>query len=192
MEKVMEVIRRQVMNLLEERKQILIAIDGSCASGKTTLAEALAREYDCNLFRVDDFFLRPEQRTPERFAEIGGNVDYERFLAEVLRPLKAGRPFSYRPYDCGTGTLKEPVAVTPKGINIIEGSYSHHPYFEDPYDLKIFLKVSPEVREKRILQRPAFLHRRFFEEWIPMEQRYFEVFSIEEKADLVAVPEDNQ
>ena len=33
---------------------------------------------------MDDFFLRPEQRRPERFAEPGGNVDRERFAAEVL------------------------------------------------------------------------------------------------------------
>ena len=192
MDNVIETIRQQVTELLAERTRILIAIDGSCASGKSTLAEALAREYDCNLFRVDDFFLRPEQRTPGRFAEIGGNVDYERFFAEVLCPLKAGKSFSYRPYNCSTGALKAPVAVVPKAINIIEGSYSHHPYFQDPYDLKIFLKVDPGVREKRIAQRPAFLHRRFFEEWIPMEQRYFDVFAIEEKADIVAVPEDNR
>lgn len=191
MEKVIELIRRQVDDLLKERDRILIAIDGSCASGKTTLAAALAREYECNLFHMDDFFLRPGQRTPERLSEIGGNVDYERFGAEVLRPLKEGKSFSYRPYDCGSGELKEPVVVTPKKINIIEGSYSHHPYFEEPYDLKIFLKVSPAVREKRISQRPPFLHRRFFEEWIPMEQRYFDAFAIEEKADLSVMPEDN-
>lgn len=191
MEKVMEAIRRQVTNLLEERKQILIAIDGSCASGKTTLAGALAREYDCNLFHMDDFFLRPEQRTSERLAENGGNVDHERFWEEVLLPLQAGEPFSYCPYDCGTGKLKEPMVVMPQKINIIEGSYSHHPYFNDPYDLKIFLKISPVVREQRILQRPSFLHRRFFEEWIPMEQRYFDAFAIEEKADLSVMPKDN-
>ena len=166
-------IKAQIDALMEQKERVLVAIDGQCTSGKTTLAAKLAEIYDCNVFHMDDFFLRPEQRTPERFAETGGNVDYVRFAQEVLLPLKTGCPFSYSPFDCGTFALTDPVAVTPKGLNIIEGTYSFHPYFGDPYDLKILLKVAPEVQRERILQRPAFLHQRFFDQWIPMENRYF-------------------
>ena len=183
---------KDCIGAMAEKDRILIAIDGSCTSGKSTLAALLARELGCNVFRMDDYFLRPEQRTEERLAQPGGNVDYERFREEVLLPLKTGMPFFYRPYDCGTGNLKAPVAVTPKRISVIEGSYSHHPFFEGPYDIKVFLKVSPEVRLVRIGQRPAFLRKRFEEEWIPMEQRYFEAFDIESKADIVGFPKDNQ
>ena len=123
---------------------------------------------------MDSFFLRPEQRTAERYQLPGGNVDYERFAEEVLQPLKTGKPFSYRPFDCSTLALAQPVAVEPKRLNIIEGTYSHHPYFGDPYDLKLVLTVTEEQQRQRILERPAFLHRRFFEEWNPMENRYFE------------------
>ena len=70
--------------LLLEKSHVLVAIDGNCAAGKTTLAKKLAEHYDCNVLQMDDFFLRPEQRTPERFAQAGGNVDYERFALEVL------------------------------------------------------------------------------------------------------------
>jgi uridine kinase len=116
---------------------------------------------------------------------VGGNVDYERFQEEVLLPLKSGKAFSYRPFDCSTFTLAAPVAVTPKKLNIIEGTYSHHPYFGNPYDLKILLTVDEETQRQRILERPAFLHKRFFEEWIPMENRYFDGFEIQAKCDLV-------
>lgn len=192
MEKIMATIQNHIEKLLEEKGSVLIAIDGSCTSGKTTLAALLAKKYDCNVLHMDEFFLRPEQRTEERLAQPGGNVDYERFREEVLQPLLADGAFSYRPYDCGTGSLTEPVAVEPKKLTVVEGTYSHHPYFGDPYDLKIYLNVSPEVRVQRILRRPAFLQKRFFEEWIPMEQRYFTEFRIEEKADIAAAPEDNQ
>ena len=169
----LEIVKAQIDELMLQNAGILVAIDGKCTSGKTTLAAKLAEIYDCNVFHMDDFFLRPEQRTPERFAEIGGNVDYERFSEEVLTPLKAARPFWYRPFDCSTFTLAEPVYVTPKNLNIIEGTYSHHPYFGDPYDLKILLTVDAVTQRQRILERPAVLHNRFFGEWIPMEDRYF-------------------
>ena len=178
-------IVKPIDSLLQNKDRVILAIDGSCTAGKTTLANLLAQKYDCSIFHMDDFFLRPEQRTEDRYAEPGGNVDYERFHAEVLTPLMSALPFTYRPFSCRTMQLAQGVAVTPKQLTIIEGTYSHHPYFRDPYDLKIFLTVSPELQQQRILQRPAFLHRRFFEEWIPMEHRYFEGFSVEEKADMV-------
>ena len=174
----METIKAKIDELLTQKDMVIVAIDGKCTSGKTTLASKLAEIYDCNVFHMDDFFLRPEQRTPERFAEVGGNVDYERFQEEVLLPLKSGKAFSYCAFDCSTFTLAAPVAVAPKRLNIIEGTYSHHPYFGNPYDLKILLTVDEETQRKRILERPAFLHKRFFEEWIPMENRYFDGFAI--------------
>ena len=171
--------------LLAENRPVLVAIDGPCAAGKTTLGAKLQEKFDCNLFHMDDFFLRPEQRTEARFQEPGGNVDYERFREEVLEPLKRGETFSYRPFDCKTFTLAQPVPVVPKKLTIIEGSYSHHPHFENPYDLKVFLTVDPELQRQRILMRPEFLHQRFFEAWIPMENGYFAAFSVKEQADLV-------
>ena len=185
MERILDTVKKRIDGLLERKACVTVSIDGRCTSGKTTLAAALAEIYDCNVFHMDDFFLQPQQRIPERFAEAGGNVDYERFYGEVLIPLKGEQPFSYRPFDCGCFALAQPVPVTPRKLNIIEGTYSNHPYFGDPYDLKIILTVTPALQRERILRRPAFLHKRFFEEWIPMEDRYFEALQIEEKCDLI-------
>jgi len=185
MDKILEMSKKQIDTLLDDKNFVLVAIDGKCTSGKTILASKLAEIYDCNVFHMDDFFLRPEQRTPERFAEVGGNVDYERFQEEVLLPLKSGKAFSYRPFDCSTFALAAPVSVTPKKLNIVEGTYSHHPYFDNPYDLKILLTVDEETQRRRILERPIFLHKRFFEEWIPMENRYFEVFRISDQSEII-------
>ena len=171
---ILEMITRKIDGLLQEKEMVIIAIDGNCTSGKTTLAARLEERYDCNVFHMDDFFLRPEQRTPERYAETGGNVDYERFREEVLLPLKTGQAFSYRPFDCGSLSLSDPIRVLPKKLNIIEGSYSHHPYFGKPYDLKIMLTISTDLQRERVLQRPVFLQERFFREWIPMENQYFQ------------------
>ena len=58
----------------------VLAIEGGSASGKTTLGNILYEIYGCTVFHMDDFFLQPHQRTPERYNEIGGNVDRERFV----------------------------------------------------------------------------------------------------------------
>lgn len=181
----LDTVKNRIDALLSQKDSVIVAIDGKCTSGKTTLAAKLADIYDCNVFHMDDFFLRPEQRTPERFAEAGGNVDYERFREEVLLPLQTGCPFTYQPFDCKTFTLSEAVSVPAKKLTVIEGSYSMHPYFGDPYDFKILLTVDPEVQHQRVLTRPVPLQQRFFELWIPMENRYLEAFRIADKADLV-------
>lgn len=181
----MREILEKIDALLALQDRVLVAIDGPCTSGKTTLAGKLSEIYDCTVLHMDDFFLRPHQRTPERFAEPGGNVDYERFFEEVLLPLKAGNGFSYQPFDCKTFTLSAPVPVAPKKLTIIEGSYCNHPYFGDPYDLKIFLTITPTLQQQRILERPAFLHQRFLETWIPMEEKYFATFQIRQKCQII-------
>ena len=184
MKEILNAVTKQIDCLLGQKETVTVAIDGKCTSGKTTLASMLAQRYDCNVFHMDDFFLRPEQRTLERLSEIGGNTDYVRFQEEVLTPLQSGSSFSYRPYDCKTQTLSKPVCIYPKALNIIEGSYALHPYFGSPYDLKVLLTVSPEMQRQRIMQRNPFLHKRFFEEWIPMENRFFETLPFQ--SDLEA------
>ena len=58
----------RIETLLAERDCVFVAIDGPCTSGKTTFAAMLNRRFGGNVLHMDDFFLRPEQRTPERFA----------------------------------------------------------------------------------------------------------------------------
>ena len=181
----LEITKERIEQLLAEKDRVIVAIDGNCTSGKTTLTAQLAEIFDCTVFHMDDFFLRPDQRTPQRFEEAGGNVDYERFHEEVLLPLKAGKPFAYRPFDCSTFSLAEPVTVAPKKLVIIEGSYSLHPYFGNAYDLKILLTIDTGTQRQRVLERPAFLQERFFSLWIPMENRYLETFQIADQADLI-------
>lgn len=169
-----------------EKGRVLVAVDGGSAGGKTTLAALLGQIYDCNVFHMDDFFLRPEQQTAERLAEPGGNVDRERFDEEVLRPLVQGRPVRYRRYDCRTQTMGETQEMPPKPLNIVEGAYSMHPLLADSYDLSAFLRVPPEVQRTRVLARNGpEAGARFFTRWIPLEERYFAALDPAGRCDIV-------
>ncbi len=166
--------------------RVVIAIEGGSASGKTTLGKMLEEIYDCNVFHMDDFFLRPEQRTPERFSEVGGNIDRERFLSEVLIPLSEGKGVCFRKFDCSTQTLGSPITVSPKSLNFVEGAYSMHPQLAKYYDFSLFLDISPEMQRKRILVRNnERLAKRFFDEWIPMELRYFTETQIKDRCNMI-------
>lgn len=179
-------IFRRIDSLLAKGKEITVAIDGNSGSGKSTLAHDLSKIYDCNVFHMDDFFLRPEQRTIKRMQEIGGNVDYERFKQEVLDNLKKNQEFQYQIYDCSQGRLTDYIKVSPKRLNIVEGVYSMHPTLRDYYDLKVFLSIDPETQSKRILERSGkYMHERFLNEWIPLENEYFSKMKIPEICDMV-------
>lgn len=172
--------------LLSGRETVNIAIDGNSGAGKSTLAYLISSVYDCNIFHMDDFFLRPELKTKERLEEVGGNVDYVRFKNEVLNGLQSGRAFQYRVYDCKQMSFGEHVSVTPKRLNVIEGSYSLHPTLADRYDLKIFLQINGKEQSARILKRNGeVMHKRFLDEWIPLENMYFSEMKIKEQCDLV-------
>ncbi len=170
---------------LVSKGDAIIAIEGGSASGKTTLAGMLSDIYDCNVFHMDDFFLRPEQRTPERFAEVGGNVDRERFLEEVLIPLSEKRAVCYRKFDCSAQTLGNPITVAPKKLTFVEGAYSMHPMLQKYYDFSLFLDVDSECQRERILVRNSEgLAKRFFDEWIPYEKRYFSETQIKKRCNM--------
>jgi hypothetical protein len=171
---------------LAEKEMLTVAIDGPSGAGKSSLASWLQRVYgDCEVFHMDDFFLPPERKTEERLKTPGGNVDWERFRDEVIFSLEKGKPFSYRPYDCCTCTLKEPVTVTPRRLNIVEGVYSHHPALREAYDMSFFLSIGKKEQSERILLRNGkLMHKRFMKEWIPLEDLYFREMCIVGKADL--------
>lgn len=175
----------KIDTVLQKKGQAVIAIEGGSASGKTTLAATLEDLYGCTVFHMDDFFLRPEQRTAARLAEIGGNVDRERFLEEVLHPLSRGENINYQRFDCATQSLLSPTTVAPGTLTVIEGAYSMHSDLAPYYDLSVFLDVTLACQRERILKRntPAFA-KRFFEEWIPLEHAYFTATNIKARCDL--------
>lgn len=168
-----------------EKGRVTLAIEGGSASGKTTLSQILKDIYRCTVFHMDDFFLRPVQRTPERLAEVGGNIDRERFLEEVLIPLSKNESVSYRRFDCSTFKLSPATEIVPEKLTVIEGAYSMHPTLSEYYDISVFLDIPPELQRERIAVRnsPQFAER-FHNEWIPLENVYFSQMQVKQRCTV--------
>ena len=169
------------------RPGAVVAIDGRCGSGKSSLAAVIARELPCHVVHTDDFYLPPQCRSADWMNHPAGNMDLERLSAQVLVPLREKGEAQYCPFVCRTGEFGESRSLAAKALTIVEGSYSHHPSLAEEYDLKIFLTCTPEVQQARIRAREQdevrFAH--FCQIWIPLEERYFCTFAIPEHADLV-------
>lgn len=179
---VFEIIER----LYKEKKELIIAIDGRCGGGKSTLGKIIAERFKGNLFHMDDFFLPFEMRTPERLETAGGNVHYERFYEEVIVPIKNKQVVYYKKFLCSKGDFDQPIIVEPKSFNIVEGSYSLHPTLKNYYDYKIFIDVAANVQYNRILKRNGKEKLQdFLDKWIPMEEHYFKELSIKNHCDLI-------
>ena len=155
------------------------------AAGKTTIAAQMARQYGWGVVHLDDFFLQPIQRTPQRMAEPGGNLDRERLIAEVLEPLRTGQQGSYRLFDCRTMALAPgtvPLPQTP--IILLEGSYSCHPDLWNYCALHAFVNVEPAEQLRRLAARAPEKLEDFKTRWIPKEETYFAHFQIPERCEV--------
>lgn len=182
---------KTVSELLEELRTLpaeirIIAIDGRCAAGKTTLAAELAEQLGGDVIHMDDFFLPPKLRTPERRSEPGGNVHYERFLTEVIPKLASGEAFSYQRFDCSRMAPGDRIPVQNNGFVFVEGAYSCHPVLGNYMDRKVFLDIDRVTQTERIRGRNGEDRLQdFLQLWIPLEEAYFLAFSVEENADYI-------
>ncbi len=179
-------IIQSAFSLVMDQGQVLIGIDGRCASGKSTLGEILAEELEARVVHMDDYFLRGEQRTAERYAEPGGNVDRERIRSEVIDPWRNHESVLIRPFDCSIMQISKGEEIPWPSIMIMEGTYSLHPFLKDAYDLKVFMTIDPEKQLQRIEVRETPESVACFKEkWIPLEEAYFNACDPEADADIV-------
>lgn len=183
--------KEKLLNLIEQRLAVcearrcfIIAVDGRCGSGKTTLSKWLSERLCCPVVHMDDFFLPPEKRTKERLAKAGENIDHERFLAQVLTPLKRGEAARFCPFDCTTMLFGKEKCVCGRLV-IVEGSYSCHPSLWGQYDLRVFCDIDAKLQIKRITERNGEKWAQIFRQrFIPLEEKYFEAFQIQERCDI--------
>ena len=170
---------------MAQNSRTIVALDGPCASGKSTIGALLSQLYDCPLVHMDDFFLPQKQKTPARLSQAGGNIDAERFLSQVLLPVSQGKSAQYQPYRCHTDNFGEWLEVPPSALTIIEGVYALRPDLQPYYSICCYLDAPWSVRRERLLKRCGEGGLARFEAlWIPLEQQYFETFQIESQCSI--------
>jgi uridine kinase len=163
-----------------------VAIDGNATSGKTTFSNFLLDIFDCNVFHMDDYLMKPQVNSLDPYSFYASNINFSRLEEEVVHPYHQQCDSMHQLLDLKNHQLSSPVKTTYKPITIIEGAYSMHPYIEKEYQLKIFMKTSYLKQIKRIYKRNGFKRLMVFvKKWIPMENTYFRDLEIAKHADII-------
>ena len=178
-----------IRSLLEHKPRVIVAIDGMAASGKTTLACALAQRLPaCAVVHMDDFTVPFENRYPGYFEDTLSNADIARFDREVLTPFTLGQAACYRPYRCHpVAGFGNPIVIPQNcTVVIVEGAYCLHPDLWERYDLRALMTVSDKTQHARILARNGKAQlERFLSTWIPMEHAHIRARQLHARSDLI-------
>ena len=170
---------------LQPTKPLVLALDGRCGSGKTTLANTLARQFPAStVLHTDDFYLPPADRVPGWEQIPCANMDLARLRDEALRPAYEGQPVPYRAYSCREGDYLPTVQLAAQPLVILEGSYSHHPLLAGYETLRVFVTCSKPEQTRRLQAREGERYANFAARWIPLEEAYFAQYNVEVKADF--------
>ena len=177
-----DVFLRDMSEMLQNpfpKYRILLTIDGPCCSGKTSLAEKLSSITGCAVIHTDDFVVPHGQKTEERLSVPGGNCDWERLCAEVIRPWKEGIQTEFRRYDCRNDRLLPPEMLPGGSFLILEGSYSNLPAIRQYADIRVFMTTPLEIRNERLQKRESPQSEKVFRDlWIPLENAYFDAYGL--------------
>jgi uridine kinase len=158
-----------------------IAIDGRGGSGKTSFAELLkAKLPDFVMLNGDDYF------EPIKDPTVWGEFNDERFIQDVIEPLKRGNSFVYRPYDWhATPNITEKNIEVTRGI-CLERCYSFG--FSLDWDLRIWVETPKDVCLERGLARENMPKEKTipaWQLWQAREDAYIQKYQPQEKADIV-------
>lgn len=142
---------------------VFIGIDGFGASGKSTFASRLAdRRPGTVVVHVDDF---AAPGVPE--------WDWQRFRAQLLTPLLAGRPARFQRWDwrCDEGAEWHDI---PLGRTVIvEGVSATRCEIDAPWALTVWVDAPRDVRLARARERDGeHMLATWVERWLPEEEAW--------------------
>jgi uridine kinase len=158
----------------------LVAVDGPAGSGKTTLAEALARGLvvrglDTAVLHLDDLY--------DGWTGLEGSL-WPRLAVQVLEPLRRGRPGRYQRYDWHAGAFDGWVDVPVPQVLVLEGCGSARRAADPFVVLRVWVEAPPDVRLARGLERDGEAERTHWERWMHDEAAHFAAERTRARADV--------
>ena len=155
----------------------IVAVDGHSAAGKSTLARALAAEFDrVALIHGDDFYRVMDESAraaldPAQGADL--YYDWQRLRDEVLTALRAGRPATFQRYDWDTNQLSAgSVTIQPVPVVVVEGLFVSRPELGSLIDFSVLVTATEERRARRQRAR-ADASSLWLQRWDAAERWYF-------------------
>jgi uridine kinase len=143
------------------RALTVVGIGGHGASGKTTLARALAAATDAVQVVSTDSFWN------------GSQFDLGRLRTEVLDELLAGRDAVYDEWDWAARRANGRRTVRCTGIVVVEGVCALHRMFRDDEQVRVWVEAPAQVRlERGVARDGASMRATWTDVWMPNEDAY--------------------
>jgi uridine kinase len=158
----------------------VVCVDGPAGSGKTTTAAAVltaarAAGATAHVVHLDDLY--------EGWSGLGGSL-WPRLMAQVLEPLRRGRPGRYQRYDWLTSGFDDWVDVPPTDVLVLEGCGSA-PRAADAFAvLRVWVEAPDALRLERGLARDGADARPQWEQWMRDEAAHFAREGTRDRADV--------
>jgi uridine kinase len=157
----------------------IVGISGGSCAGKTWLADRLLAELGEHAARLsqDDFYFDQSHLSPARRARLNFDhpraIDWER-LEETLSQFAQGRAAAVPRYDFAThGRLHGDAVLKPAPILIVEGLWLfRRPALRKLFDLKIFIRSTPQLCTERRLRRDTAERGRTEDQVLEQLSRY--------------------
>lgn len=158
----------------------LVAVDGPAGSGKTTFAEAVARGLvgrgtDVAVLHLDDLY--------DGWTGLEGTL-WPRLAAQVLEPLRRGRPGRYQRYDWHAAGFDGWVDLPVPQVLVLEGCGAARRAADPLVVLRVWVEAPPEVRLARGLARDGEAMRPHWERWMRDEAAHFARERTADRADV--------
>ena len=144
---------------ISKDKLTIVAIEGRCASGKTTITNKIK---NATIIHADDFFSKTDV------------LDFD-LLIKLIEKLEIGKNVKYTAYNCSKNEYYTKTIESVEPVVIIEGVYSNHPKIRKFINKLVYIETTKKLQSERLKQRTkdANIYNKFINLWIPREEKYF-------------------
>jgi len=158
----------------------LVCVDGPAGSGKTTTAALVAdvlahRGTVVEVVHLDDLY--------DGWRGLEGTL-WPRVTAQLLEPLRRGRPGRFQRYDWAAGTFTRWVDVPVAPVLVLEGCGAARRDVDPVASLRVWVAAPDDVRLARGLARDGEAERDHWAAWMADEREHFRRERTRERADL--------